>query len=307
VIRIKVLSCVFVCFLTLFLFGVVLADTADFSGNWQGTWTSYGGDGGGASASITQSGTNLSGTLTITNTECGNFNNLSLSGTVSDNVASFFTYAYCPIDGSNNELQYTDGVLYQNNLSGFYVVYSNGSFYDAGTFSLNRSTNIITASAGPGGTISPSGTVSVPAGTNRTFIITSDTGYKILDVKVDGMSVGAVTNHTFTNVQSNHTIAATFIVLAPVANFTANPTSGDTPLTVKFTDQSTGDITTRSWSFGDGAKSIVQNPSHTYARPGTYTVSLTVVGPGGSDTETKSGYIVVKGTALPWIPLLLEE
>jgi PKD repeat protein len=124
---------------------------------------------------------------------------------------------------------------------------------------------------------------------------------------VDGMSVGAVTNHTFTNVQSNHTIAATFIVLAPVANFTANPTSGDTPLTVKFTDQSTGDITTRSWSFGDGAKSIVQNPSHTYARPGTYTVSLTVVGPGGSDTETKSGYIVVKGAALPWIPLLLDD
>jgi hypothetical protein len=75
------------------------------------------------------------------------------------------------------------------------------------------------------------------------------------------------------------------------ANFSADPTSGVAPLSVSFTDESTGNITSWHWSFGDGASSSSQNPSHTYTDPGTYTVSLTVSGPGGSDTETKADYI----------------
>ncbi len=77
------------------------------------------------------------------------------------------------------------------------------------------------------------------------------------------------------------------------AAFTANPQSGQPPLNVVFTDGSTGDITAWSWGFGDGGISTVQNPGHIYASAGTYTVSLTVSGPGGSDTETKAGYIIV--------------
>lgn len=80
---------------------------------------------------------------------------------------------------------------------------------------------------------------------------------------------------------------------APVADFTASPTSGDVPLTVRFTDQSTGTVTSWSWSFGDGAVSTGQNPSHTYRSAGRFTVSLSVTGPGGSDTETKTNYISV--------------
>ena len=79
----------------------------------------------------------------------------------------------------------------------------------------------------------------------------------------------------------------------PVAEFVGNPTSGAMPLTVNFTDQSTGSITTWSWDFGDGGTSTAQNPSHTYNAAGTYTVELTVTGPGGSDTETKVDYITV--------------
>jgi len=79
----------------------------------------------------------------------------------------------------------------------------------------------------------------------------------------------------------------------PVADFTGSPTSGCAPLTVDFTDQSTGEIDSWSWDFGDGGTSTAQNPSHTYNSPGTYTVSLTVTGPGGSDTETKTNYITV--------------
>jgi PGF-pre-PGF domain-containing protein len=62
---------------------------------------------------------------------------------------------------------------------------------------------------------------------------------------------------------------------------------------VRFTDQSTGNPTSWSWSFGDGATSTAQNPIHTYTAPGTYTVSLTATTAGGSSTETKANYITV--------------
>ena len=73
--------------------------------------------------------------------------------------------------------------------------------------------------------------------------------------------------------------------LPPIANFEADPQSGSAPLTVQFTDQSTGDITSRAWDFDDGGISNDQNPSHTFATADTYHVSLTVIGPGGSDTQ----------------------
>ena len=82
----------------------------------------------------------------------------------------------------------------------------------------------------------------------------------------------------------------------PVAAFTGSPTSGCAPLTVDFTDQSTGGVTSWDWTFGDGGTSTAQNPSHQYASAGTYTVTLTVTGPCGSDGETKTGYISVGET-----------
>ena len=82
------------------------------------------------------------------------------------------------------------------------------------------------------------------------------------------------------------------------ADFSADITSGDAPLTVTFTDLSTGSIDTWSWDFdNDGIEdSNDQNPpSHTYNIPGIYTVVLEVSGPGGTDTETKVSYITVSG------------
>lgn len=81
---------------------------------------------------------------------------------------------------------------------------------------------------------------------------------------------------------------------SPTALFSASPTSGVDPLTVFFTDQSTGDNTSWSWSFGDGETSVEQNPTHTYNTADTYTVSLTVTGPGGSDAKTIPNYIFVQ-------------
>jgi PKD repeat protein len=84
---------------------------------------------------------------------------------------------------------------------------------------------------------------------------------------------------------------------APVANFSAAPTSGVAPLSVQFTDTSTNTPTSWSWSFGDGGTSTAKSPSHTYSAAGTYTVSLTATNAGGSNTATKSGYITVTSSA----------
>ena len=70
---------------------------------------------------------------------------------------------------------------------------------------------------------------------------------------------------------------------APEAGFVADATSGIDPLTVNFTDISTGAVTSRAWTFGDGSISSDIHPAHTYIAPGVYTVTLVAAGPGGSD------------------------
>lgn len=79
----------------------------------------------------------------------------------------------------------------------------------------------------------------------------------------------------------------------PTCDFTADVTTGVAPLSVNFTDLSVDSVDTWDWDFGDGGTSTDQNPSHDYATPGTYTVTLNVTGPGGSDSHTKTDYIVV--------------
>ncbi len=81
----------------------------------------------------------------------------------------------------------------------------------------------------------------------------------------------------------------------PSASFAATPRVGPAPLDVQFTDQSTpgsSSIASWLWDFGDGGTSTLQNPSHTYAVPGAYAVSLTVSGSSGSDEESRKPYIV---------------
>jgi len=77
------------------------------------------------------------------------------------------------------------------------------------------------------------------------------------------------------------------------ASFNAYPKSGVAPLTVNFDDFSRGQVTSWEWDFGDTTTSNVQNPSYTYTSPGTYSVSLTVTGPYGSDTEVRTDFIYV--------------
>jgi PKD repeat protein len=89
---------------------------------------------------------------------------------------------------------------------------------------------------------------------------------------------------------------------AVVSGFTASPTSGTAPLTVDFTDESTNTPTSWDWNFGswsaaDHGVSTEQNPSHTYAAAGTYTISLSARNTNGGDTFIREDYITV--TAAP--------
>jgi len=86
----------------------------------------------------------------------------------------------------------------------------------------------------------------------------------------------------------------------PTADFTASPEQGAAPLKVTFTDSSSGDITHWHWDFGDGQFSSDLEPEHTYAATGDYTVSLAIMGPGGSDVETKAEFVKVATGVIGW-------
>ncbi|UBM63618.1 PKD domain-containing protein [Candidatus Sulfidibacterium hydrothermale] len=80
---------------------------------------------------------------------------------------------------------------------------------------------------------------------------------------------------------------------APVANFTASTTTGKAPLTVTFTDHSSNTPVFWHWDFGDGGKSTLQNPTHTYTQAGTYRVTLTAINSYGSGTIKTDSIVVV--------------
>jgi len=82
-------------------------------------------------------------------------------------------------------------------------------------------------------------------------------------------------------------------VRAPSARFQADTTRGAVSLTVNFSDLSILEPTAWSWTFGDGASSTSQHPSHTYFSEGAYTVALTASNAQGQDTEVKTNYINV--------------
>ncbi len=108
---------------------------------------------------------------------------------------------------------------------------------------------------------------------------------------------------TASNANGNNALTKTGYILvsgvsdAPLSRFSASPTSGKAPLTVSFTDQSTGGAPAAwRWTFGDGSGSREKNPVHTYNESGQYTVTLTASNANGSNALTKSRYIVVSST-----------
>ena len=103
------------------------------------------------------------------------------------------------------------------------------------TFTLRTFT--LTPSAGANGTIAPSTPQTVNYGGSQSLTITPNTGYHILDVRVDGSSIGVPTIYTFTNVTANHMITAAFtlntytLTVATVGNGSLAPSVGTHPYT----------------------------------------------------------------------------
>ncbi len=88
-----------------------------------------------------------------------------------------------------------------------------------------------------------------------------------------------------------------------MADFKAEPTSGFAPMSVLFTNTSIR-YSTSLWTFGDGGTSSDTHPKHRYTMPGTYTVTLEVTGPTGSDVKSKVGYITVMSGLKVYLPLV---
>jgi hypothetical protein len=105
-------------------------------------------------------------------------------------------------------------IVVPNLPAGTYLILSNEFTRQTGSYTLRTSCTCvsnISATSGPGGAIEPQGTVSVNSGANQTFTMTPDTGFNILDVLVDDVSVGAVSTFTFTDVREEHTIHVEFV------------------------------------------------------------------------------------------------
>ena len=119
------------------------------------------------------------------------------------------------------------------------------------------------------------GTITATNGPTNTQVLTwTLAGTKTITVTADN-GYGSISN--------THVVT----ISEPVqAGFIAVPTSGASPLIVAFTDTSTGPSTAWAWDFGDGGMSDQQNPVHTFAAAGTYTVTLTVIGLPNSDRAT---------------------
>src|SRR6266404_906121 len=99
------------------------------------------------------------------------------------------------------------------------------------------------------------------------------------------------------------TVFTTVIPPAPTPAFTATPLAGTRPLAVTFMDNSVGVITNRFWNFGDSSttNTSATNFTHTYYTASTNNVLLTVAGPGGSNSLTRTSYVVVTNGPLPLI------
>ena len=127
----------------------------------------------------------------------------------------------------------------------------------------------------------------------------------VRDALYDATTKGVVGSSSTTN---NHLLYSVFSGggggTTPTAQFSANPTSGQAPVTVQFTDSSTGSPTSWTWDFGDGETSTMQNPSHSYGTAGVYTVTLVATNVSGSDVEAKANHITV--TPPPTGPITLD-
>jgi PKD repeat protein len=151
----------------------------------------------------------------------------------------------------------------------------------------------------PAGPISFTPVVDGLLGTWNTAAIQDGTYQLRLRVYLrDGTTLSTISNNLqIRNGRPTPVPTSTPSIPRPIAAFSQSATTGEAPLTVRFTNQSVGTITAYSWNFGDGSSSSEQNPVKTYNRAGLFTVTLTVTGPGGSSNV--SSQVLVNSPTAP--------
>ncbi|MBC8342596.1 MAG: immunoglobulin domain-containing protein, partial [Bacteroidetes bacterium] len=120
-----------------------------------------------------------------------------------------------------------------------------------------------------------------------------DSCFYALEILKPGLPCVPSTSKVNTNYNSSRSNIANTFFQTLVANFNANPNSGNIPLTVQFYDETLGGPTIWSWNFGDGKAGSTQNPVHVYDSLGTFDVTLTASNATGSSSSTKFGFINV--------------
>lgn len=138
----------------------------------------------------------------------GHFNELT-DGVINSNVGTGDMTVEVPSNTTKLAFRY-QRPAYSQNGGPVFVDNVKLTASGGGSTPVEPTTFTITASAGQGGSITPSGAVSVEKGGSQTFTIKPSDNYEIEDVEVDGVSKGAVETYTISNVSENHTIAATF-------------------------------------------------------------------------------------------------
>ena len=164
-----------------------------------------------------------SGMVFTVNSSAGTGGTINPLGAISVVAGTDKTFAITPNTGNHISSLSVDGVsISPVSTYTFSTVLANHSI--TAEFAPSASFTI-TSSAGTGGTITPSGNVTVYEGTNQTFNITTATGYRLSDLKIDDVPVGSVSAYTFSNIGASHTIAASFETI-PTHNITASAGAG---------------------------------------------------------------------------------
>ncbi|HVM61307.1 MAG TPA: PKD domain-containing protein, partial [Verrucomicrobiae bacterium] len=226
--------------------------------------------------------------------------------TVAGGQTQTVSVTFTPMAASSfttNAIFASDGGVSTNTVSGTGLtpgsIGATPAAYDFGTLATGAVAQTTLVVTNSGGTAVSNGTASV----SGPFTILSGASFSVpgygstnVIVQFAPVATGAFTNNVvFTSANGGMTTSTVngTGAIVPTASFSADPISDVAPLTVTFTDSSTGTITNRYWDFGDGAttNTTATSLSHTYGSAGTYTVSLTASGPLGANTQTRSGYI----------------
>jgi T5SS/PEP-CTERM-associated repeat protein len=170
--------------------------------------------------------------------------------------------------------------------------------FDAG---LTVSANALLTGCGTiNGTVVNLGTITNDCGTLSFNGVITNNGTIVVSSGATAVFAGPLVNNGLIDAtdgtalfSSNLVNNGTLTGQAPVPNFSGSPRNGAATLLVNFTDASSGTVTSSVWDFGDGGTSILTSPSHSYTIAGTFSVSLTVLGPLGSNTLLRSNYVTV--------------